>query len=298
MVEHIVPIGTTYPDRESVRLAGLHKHPMSGIGYEPGGAAESIVVSGGYTDDQDFGNRLIYTGQGGQSAPGSGKQVRDQKVERGNRALINSVLIQNPIRIIRGSGGDSEFSPESGYRYDGLFLVTKHWFDKSSDGPLIIRFELVKYDFDQPLPPKRKNKGEVDSNAPAGNENPNRIMAPTAFRIERDPKVPRWIKKLYQDECQICRTTLLLPSGKYSQGAHIQGLGDPHLGPDTVENMLCLCANCHILFDNGVFYIEKEGNQVVNLISGESRSLLVNSSHNISDSAIAHHKLHIAGIKE
>ena len=29
-LRHVVPVGTTYPDRESVRLADLHKHSVAG----------------------------------------------------------------------------------------------------------------------------------------------------------------------------------------------------------------------------------------------------------------------------
>jgi putative restriction endonuclease len=35
--------------------------------------AESIVVSGGYKDDKDFGDVIVYTGHGGQD--GKGNQV-------------------------------------------------------------------------------------------------------------------------------------------------------------------------------------------------------------------------------
>ena len=54
--------------------------------------AESVVVSGGYPDDQDSGDEIIYTGQGGRDT--SGKHVKDQELEleRGNLALAKSKL--------------------------------------------------------------------------------------------------------------------------------------------------------------------------------------------------------------
>jgi predicted restriction endonuclease len=61
--------------------------------------------------------------------------------------------------------------------------------------------------------------------------------------------VERAIKRLYDNTCQICRTRLVTASGPYSEGAHIRPLGIPHNGPDTLENILCLCPNCHALFD-------------------------------------------------
>jgi putative restriction endonuclease len=40
------------------------------------------------------------------------------------------------------------------------------------------------------------------------------------------------------------------PAGTYAEGAHIKGLGEAHGGPDTESNILCLCPNHHVLFDN------------------------------------------------
>lgn len=37
----------------------------------------------------------------------------------------------------------------------------------------------------------------------------------------------------------------------YAEAAHIRALGSPHNGPDVIENVLCLCPNHHVLFDNG-----------------------------------------------
>ena len=46
------------------------------------------------------------------------------------------------------------------------------------------------------------------------------------------------------------------PSGPIAIGAHIQGLGRPHNGPDIIENMLCLCPNHHDQFDNYSYHID------------------------------------------
>ena len=69
--------------------ARVHGPTMSGIwGRESEGAC-SIVLSGGYEDDIDDLNYILYTGQGGQDKPG-GKQVADQEYVRGNKALVLS----------------------------------------------------------------------------------------------------------------------------------------------------------------------------------------------------------------
>ncbi|WP_330334895.1 HNH endonuclease [Streptomyces sp. NBC_00536] len=49
----------------------------------------------------------------------------------------------------------------------------------------------------------------------------------------------------------MCATVLALPSPRhrYSEAAHIRAREDN--GPDIVENLLCLCPTCHVLFDAG-----------------------------------------------
>jgi hypothetical protein len=41
----------------------------------------------------------------------------------------------------------------------------------------------------------------------------------------------------------------------YAEAAHIRPLGAPHDGPDSYENLICLCPNHHTLFDIGGFTI-------------------------------------------
>ena len=52
--------------------------------------ATSVVASGGYTDDLDNSDSLIYTGQGG-NVMRSFKEPEDQKLARGNLTLKSSM---------------------------------------------------------------------------------------------------------------------------------------------------------------------------------------------------------------
>ena len=72
-----VPVGTIFASRKAAAEAGIHLPYVAGISGGQDGA-DSIVVSGGYEDDEDKGDEIIYTGHGGNS-PGSGKQVADQE---------------------------------------------------------------------------------------------------------------------------------------------------------------------------------------------------------------------------
>jgi putative restriction endonuclease len=270
---------------------------MAGIGYQPGGVAESVVVSGGYKDDIDYGARIIYTGQGGQLVAGSGRQQVDQSLERGNRALVNSQMEGNPVRVIRGWKGDKDFSPNTGYRYDGLYEVRQHWWERSKDGPLIIRFELLELEGLHFKGESQKvDLGDFFATAPSGNASPERKLFPSGSKIARDPNVTKWVKDLYKNKCQICGIILRTPTESYSEGAHIRGLGSPHLGSDVIPNMLCLCPNCHKLLDFGSIYIESDLVTVVNIVTNESSRLTLKTGHEIDGESVAYHRIHIAGV--
>ena len=58
------------------------------------------------------------------------------------------------------------------------------------------------------------------------------------------------IKNLYNNTCQLCSTQLEIGGNKYySEVHHIIPLGKPHNGKDILENMICVCPNCHIQLD-------------------------------------------------
>ncbi len=77
-----VAVGQIFDDRSAAAGAGIHRAPQSGIvGYGNGQPAESIVVAGGYEDDEDYGDLIIYTGEGGND-PNTGKQIRDQEMTK------------------------------------------------------------------------------------------------------------------------------------------------------------------------------------------------------------------------
>jgi putative restriction endonuclease len=61
------PPGSTFVNRADLAASRVHRPLQGGIcGGEDG--AESIVVSGGYPDDEDHGVEVIYTGQGGRDS--------------------------------------------------------------------------------------------------------------------------------------------------------------------------------------------------------------------------------------
>lgn len=136
--------GTSFPDRASAARARVHAPNMAGISGTMAEGADSIVVNGGYEDDMDFGDEIIYTGAGGNDM-NTKKQIADQTFEHGgNGALVTSQQNGLPVRVLRGSKGDPFFSPKSGYRYDGLYRVVDHWVEVGLAGFKVCRFKLRK----------------------------------------------------------------------------------------------------------------------------------------------------------
>lgn len=75
----------------------------------------------------------------------------------------------------------------------------------------------------------------------------------TTNRIIRDTVLSRRIKELHKYECQLCGHTIKLADGtRYAEAHHIQPLGAHHNGPDSSDNLVCLCPNHHAELDFGV----------------------------------------------
>ena len=95
-----IPVRTAFATRHQLSLAGIHRPTMAGISGTGSQGADSIVLSGGYEDDRDFGSLIIYTGHGGRDA-NTGKQVADQTLTKGNLALAVSQIQGLPVRVTR-----------------------------------------------------------------------------------------------------------------------------------------------------------------------------------------------------
>lgn len=107
------PEGSRFESRAELSEAGVHRPTVAGISGSEREGADSIVLSGGYEDDQDLGDAIVYTGHGGRD-PETGRQVADQNFSRGNRALAHSSLHGLPVRVMRGWGHNSPYSPAQG----------------------------------------------------------------------------------------------------------------------------------------------------------------------------------------
>ena len=237
MIGHVpgVEVGTTFATRRDAALAGVHRPTVAGICGTAAGGAESVVLSGGFVDDEDFGDEILYTGEGGRDAT-TGRQSRPQMLTGRNLSLVTSRRLGLPVRVVRLVTSRTERF----YRYDGLFRVADYWTEPGRDGFPVWRFRLVRVQdtvtYDAP-----EASGRVG-------EPPPRVEA-TVSRVVRDTAVTREVKRLHRFRCQMCGDRVETPSGPYAEAAHIRPLGRPHDGPDRLANVLCLCPTHHAAFD-------------------------------------------------
>lgn len=274
------PPGTTFERRTDEDTKRLHPYTQQGIHGDPLYGAGSIVLSGGYAEDEDHGDWIIYTGEG---------KNRDQTLTYGNAALVHSSIEGLPVRVIRGSGGDLAHSPASGYRYDGLMLVEEYWSETGTDGYLKWRFRMTQVD-DFTTTTIRATKGPPPP-PPPGSSGPAAIMKATTQRRVRNTAITQWVKDLYEHRCQICDQVIELPGGqRYSEGCHIRPLGHPHKGPDSPENVLCLCPTDHVRLDRGALTIEDDLSLWDLINDGPAGTLTMTQPHAIDVAHLAFHR--------
>ncbi len=242
-----VHVGQQFLDRRELHLAGVHRPLQAGISGTKSDGADSIVVSGGYGDDHDYGDYILYTGHGGKD-PNSSRQIADQSISApGNAGLLTSMISALPVRVVRGAHKASPFAPPAGYRYAGLFLVTDFLEKTGKDGFTIVQFRLDRIPEQDPY---------VASAPP---EPDPEYASTTVTRRIRDSSMARAVKATYDSACQICDTWIEGFEGRrYAEGAHVRPLGKPHLGSDSTGNLLCLCPNHHVQLDNGGLFIRND----------------------------------------
>ena len=275
--------GDTFTNRQDLNDARVHKGNRQGIG----GGGHAIVLSGGYVDDLDENDVIIYTGQGGRDE-NTGRQIADQELKRGNLQLAKHYTEGNPIRVSRGHQLDSPYAPAAGYRYDGLYRIDDFWHEHGADGFLVYRYRLVKIEpTKRAHPPATTASATPRQAAPTGTQNPQRSSVYTV-RVIRNSAVANHVKGLYGHRCQISGEILDTPIGRYAEGCHIKPVGKPHNGPDTTENLLCLSPNMHVLFDKGAVAIADDLTMI-----GMVGQLEQHPDHPVSLECIRYHREHI-----
>ncbi|KAI7746488.1 hypothetical protein M8C21_024491 [Ambrosia artemisiifolia] len=143
-----VYVGDIFFFRMEICVVGMHGLPQAGIDYLTSSQssngdpiATSIIVSGGYEDDQDAGDVIIYTGHGGQDK--YSRQAANQRLEGGNLAMERSMHYGIEVRVVRGFRYDGSPSGKV-YVYDGLYKVVDSWLEAGRSGFGVIKFKLIR----------------------------------------------------------------------------------------------------------------------------------------------------------
>ncbi|NTS76320.1 HNH endonuclease [Catenovulum sp. SM1970] len=273
-IEGVTP-GDQFENRIALREVGVHRPNQKGISGSAFEGADSIVLSGGYEDDEDYGDVIIYTGAGGQK---NNKQVSDQELIGVNLALAKSKIEKLPVRVVRGHKHKHELSPVKGYRYAGLYDVESYWCETGKSGYKVYRYKLVaqKHSISAHLINEPVDKYLTPGRKPS-----------TINRIIRNYQKAQNVKSWHKHQCQVCGLAIKTSAGLYAQAAHIKALGAPHNGPDIESNILCLCPNHHVMFDNGGFAIKDN----LELIGIEGK-LRTTKKHKINIELIKYHRNH------
>ncbi|KAE8674634.1 Heat shock protein 70 (Hsp 70) family protein isoform 1 [Hibiscus syriacus] len=120
-------------------MAGIDPMPMKGD-LEGERVAVSIVSSGGYDDDVEDPDVLVYTGHGGNAS--GDNEASNQKLVRGNLALERSLYRANEVRVIRVFQ-DTSYQTSKVYVYDGLYKIQQSWMEKEKSGCNMFKDGLI-----------------------------------------------------------------------------------------------------------------------------------------------------------
>lgn len=83
-------------------------------------------------------------------------------------------------------------------------------------------------------------------------------------KIIRNPRLAAYVKERAGFICQVCgRLPFLKSNGeKYAEADHIKPLGGNSFGSDSIDNLRCLCAQCHSIITYGS---EEEINKILRI---------------------------------
>ena len=115
----------------------LHIGTVSAYSDGANAVSKNIFNAGGYEDDKDEGEWLLYTGAGGRDLSGNKRtnkvQSCDQEFEGANKALLKSCTDGLPVRVLRShkekrsSYAPQKYDASQSIRYDGIYRIVAAW---------------------------------------------------------------------------------------------------------------------------------------------------------------------------
>jgi hypothetical protein len=181
-----IMVGKHWRYRVECSEAGVHRPLVGGIHGREKIGSFSVVLSGGYEDDEDKGDWFIYTGSGGRDLKTGNKRVSkqscDQTLTKFNLAISRNCAKDpeckkcngkkickecenkwhdgKPIRVVRSHKLKEDFAPKEGFRYDGLYKVVNYWSEPGKSGFKVIKF-LFRRDDPEAAPWTEEGKARI-----------------------------------------------------------------------------------------------------------------------------------------
>lgn len=275
-------VGEEFEDREALSLAGVHTPREAGIWLNKDGIT-SIIVSNSYEDDEDLGDVILYTGDGGRDRT-SGKQTADQQLTGKNKSLALKCLSGEPIRVTRAiqPGPDRKSLRKGPFRYDGYYFVTDFVQKRGRSGFIICQFRLER----DPLS-MSGDRGTLHESDPEWD-----------FDLGPRP-LPRFIPRTkagqktlshHRSVCQICGGAAPTIAGGFCDPAYIVSPSDQKPGPDDPSNILCLCPNCYVGFMHGDIVVHDDWTVTSRSDKSLRLTLRIHQQHNIDRDLLAQHR--------
>ena len=174
------PSGSWWGIRVDCSRQGVHKPFNLDIHDGPFGAISVCTPQIAVSNDVDLGNFLTLTGR------------EYSEMYTGNESLISSHRHCVPLRLVRSYSLSNEYSPKTGYRYDGLYVVVAHWIgesENSKNSKKYHKFALMRLLNQEPPPWLESNaKPSLNPRVERPKRLPNRLSC-TLRR--RSPKLKR-----------------------------------------------------------------------------------------------------------
>ncbi|XP_068082924.1 uncharacterized protein [Anabrus simplex] len=152
-----IEVNSVWTYRVNLARSGCHRPLRKFIHIGPEGAYSLLLQNALVV--RDFGDSVVVYGEPAYKSTAKKSKTRrrssfnkrrkksqkkcDQTMTGGNLALYYSMVFEKPIRVVRSHTMKSEFSPSTGYRYEGLFYVYSIHIVKTYEKIREFRFVLI-----------------------------------------------------------------------------------------------------------------------------------------------------------
>jgi 5-methylcytosine-specific restriction protein A len=202
-----------------------------------------------FYDDRWSGDVLHYTGTGrlgDQSLTGQNRRLAEQTQTR-TAVHLFEVFEQNKYiyagRVALAGHVNTEVQPDDENRLRKVFVFPLRLVEGIPPRPTDEQVQIIRRERQRLL--RRRTMEELRQMASVnGKEKPGRRCV-EGTQYERNEAVVEYVKRAAEGVCGLClaRAPFETADGPYLECHHVRHLAEG--GPDTIENAIALCPNCH-----------------------------------------------------